>query len=135
MPALTNNKHEIFARELAKGESQADAYKTAGYKPSEQHASRLASDGKVLARIAEIQQLAVIRTEITIDRITAMLLEDRELARSTKQSAAAVSATEKLGKLHGHFVDRTENVNTTYVVSSDPVDDAEQWAREHAPHH
>jgi len=35
------------------------------------------------------------------------------------------------------FVDRSinENVNTNYVVSGEPVDNVEDWEREHAPKH
>ena len=47
MPLLDNPKHEIFAQELAKGATQEEAYETAGYKPSRQHASRLATNGNI----------------------------------------------------------------------------------------
>jgi phage terminase small subunit len=52
---LKNARHERFAQELAKGASQAEAYARAGYKPSEQHASRLARNGKVRERLAQLQ--------------------------------------------------------------------------------
>ena len=41
MTVLTNPKHELFAHELAKGASQADAYETAGFKRCDGHAARL----------------------------------------------------------------------------------------------
>jgi phage terminase small subunit len=55
MPALKNTKHEKFASELAKGASMTAAYKAAGYKPNRQHASRLATNGDIQARVAELQ--------------------------------------------------------------------------------
>lgn len=66
MPVLSNPKHERFARELAKGKSQADAYEKAGYTPSEQHASRLARNGKISARVSELLEGAAKRAEISI---------------------------------------------------------------------
>lgn len=74
MPALTNPKHERFAQELAKGKTQAEAYAGAGYEPSEPNASRLTRNDKVAARVAEIQERAAVRTEITVASITERLL-------------------------------------------------------------
>jgi hypothetical protein len=53
------------------------------------------------------------------------------------QGSVANKALELLGKEIGMFVDRSinENVNTNYVVSGEPVDDVEDWEREHAPKH
>ena len=55
VPVLANARHEKFAQGLAKGMSATEAYRKAGYKPSDQHASRLARNGKVRARVAELQ--------------------------------------------------------------------------------
>jgi len=73
MPILENPKHERFAQELAKGKSQAEAYQTAGYKPSEPHASRLASNGKVTARVIELLQRASERAEVSVATVLAEL--------------------------------------------------------------
>jgi hypothetical protein len=135
VPVLTNPRHERYAQELAKGKTADDAYSSAGFKPNRGNASTLKTNQSILARVAELQERAAIRTEITIERITEMLMEDRAFARENGQAAPAVAATEKLGKLHGLFVDRTinENVNTNYVVSGEPVEDIEGWAAEHSP--
>lgn len=71
MPVLSNTKHELFAQALAKGKSQADAYAAAGYKPSEPHASRLASSGKVQARVAELAGKGAERAIVDIGRTLA----------------------------------------------------------------
>ena len=55
MPVLQNARHETFAQGLAKGMSASKSYREAGYKPSDQHASRLARNGKVRERVAELQ--------------------------------------------------------------------------------
>jgi len=137
MAAIDNPKHEIFAQELAKGVSQASAYEAAGYKPSEQHASRLASNGKVQARIAEIQNRAVVRTTITIASLMEEAAEIQAAALKANQHSAAVAALTAKAKLAGLWVEKSENenVNTNYVVSGEPVDNVEDWEREHAPKH
>jgi phage terminase small subunit len=106
MPRIDNPKHELFAQELAKGKSQAEAYELAGYKGDRTAASRLSTNSNVQARVAEIQQRSAVKAEMTIATISEMLLADRALARELGQPGAAVSADEKLAKLHGLMVDR-----------------------------
>lgn len=107
MPALPNGKHERFAQALAKGRSQAEAYVEASYKASEPHASRLASSGKVQARVAELQERAAIKVEVTVADIAAQLDEDRMLAHREGQAGAAVSASLGKAKVLGLIIDRT----------------------------
>ncbi len=75
MPILKNQRHELFAQELAKGAPANAAYIAAGYTPSDQNAQRLTRNDKVKARVAELQARGAERTKITI----ALVLE--ELAR------------------------------------------------------
>lgn len=74
----------------------------------------------VQARIKELQaQWASQRQEelcITEAKISAMLMEDRDLAVKVGQAGAAVSATMGLAKLHGLIVDRSKNDNTNRAV-------------------
>jgi phage terminase small subunit len=114
MPILTNPKHELFAQELAKGRTATAAYEAAGYKSDRKNAARLTTNDHVRRRVADIQQRGAVRAEISLASLTEMLLADRELARESKQIAAAVSAVEKIGKLHGLFVDRQE-VRTSWL--------------------
>lgn len=112
MPVLSNPKHERFAQELAKGKSQAEAYETAGYKPSEQHASRLASNGKVSKRVAEIMERGALRAEVTVASITESLLRIAQKAEATEENAGfsvARMTQMDLAKLHGHIKDRHEH--------------------------
>ncbi len=71
MAILQNARHERFAQNLVKGMSAAEAYEKAGYKPSEAHASRLAGNGKVRARCAELMAPAVKATELSVERVLA----------------------------------------------------------------
>lgn len=73
MPILTNRKHEKFAQELAKSASQSAAYVAAGYKPNESHASRLARNGKVKARVAELLAAGAEKAGVDIARVAAEL--------------------------------------------------------------
>lgn len=69
MPVLKNPRHELFAQELAKGRSQAEAYAAAGYKPDDSHAARLAGNGRVAERVQEIVGAAAERAGITVQGI------------------------------------------------------------------
>lgn len=66
---LDNPKHELFAQEIAKGQTQAEAYEKAGYKPSESNASTLRSNQKVSDRVAELLASSAERAEITIANV------------------------------------------------------------------
>jgi phage terminase small subunit len=137
MPALTNPRHEGFACALAKGKTADEAYVLAGYKPSRKNASRLRTNEDIAARIAEIQDKSVIKTEITLESLLREAAEIQAAAHADKQYSAATAAFTAKAKLAGLWVDRseTENVNTNYVVSGDPVDSAEDWEAEHTPTH
>ncbi len=108
MPMLQNPRHEAFAQALAKGKTRAEAYVEVGYKPSEPHASRLASNGKVTARVAELLGRAADRAVVSIETIARQLDEDRQLARELGQAGAAVNATMSKAKLYGLVTDRHE---------------------------
>jgi hypothetical protein len=126
--ALSNHKHELFAQGLAKGETAESAYVAAGYRPSRPHASRLATNGNVTARVAELQERAAIKVEKTVADLVSMLEEDRGLARQIEQPSAAVSAVMGMGKLLGLVKDKAEITGTFSVVHvpvpRSPLDEA-----------
>ena len=121
MPLLDNPKHEIFAQELAKGASQKDAYESAGYKPSEQHACRLASNGKVAARVSEIMGKAAVRAEISIALLR--IAEKAEQLRDAAGLSCARNAWMDAAKVNGLIVDKAENTNRN--VDPNSLSDAE----------
>lgn len=69
MPPLHNEKHEIFAQEVAKGKTAVDAYEIAGYERNDGNCVRLKKDPKVKARIREIQGRAAKRAEISVKNV------------------------------------------------------------------
>ncbi len=133
MPALSNPRHERFAQELAKGLSATDAMRAAGYSRDRGKAARLTANDSIKGRVAEIQERGALRSEVTVASLTSMLLDDRKLARELGQPAAAVSAIEKIGKLHQLFVERTENVNRNHDVSDRALTE-DEWTSEITAH-
>jgi phage terminase small subunit len=161
--ALANPRHERFAQELAKGKTAEESYALAGFSPNRGNASVLKHKQNILERVSEIlDERESIHAQATADAIksTALtkawvietLMENVAKAMQAKamtneegetigefqyQGSVANKALELLGKEIGMFVDRSinENVNTNYVVSGEPVDNVEDWEREHAPKH
>lgn len=129
MPILSNARHERFAQALAKGKTADEAYQEAGYAENRGNAARLKANESVSARVAELQERAAAKTEITVARLTEMYLADRDLARSNAQAAAAVSAVTALGKLHGLIVDQSKHETTVRYVAraSMPAKTVDEW--------
>lgn len=132
MPALDNAQHELFAQQIAKGSSQRDAYKAAGYKvksdaAADANASRLLSTDKVSARVRELQEFISERTveksAVSKAWVIAKLVENVERAMQGEavldaqgtptgewkyNGNVANRALELIGKEQGMFVDRKE---------------------------
>ncbi|RWA80844.1 hypothetical protein [Mesorhizobium sp.] len=90
------------------GKSQSEAYVAAGYKPDDGHATRLAGNGRIKARVHELLGKAADKAIVTIESIARQLDEDRQLARELGQAGAAVNATMSKAKLYGLVTDRHE---------------------------
>lgn len=78
MPVLDNARHEIFAQQIAKGASNREAYKTAGYDSEnlesvDASAARLLADVRVEQRVKELQEEAAKATGVTVQRVVAEL--------------------------------------------------------------
>ena len=93
-----------------KSKAYRHAYNTANMKPETiwVKAHELFKNGKVAARVAELQAKIEKRTEITVDKILNQLVEDRKFARALENPSSAVRVTELLGKHLGMFVDKSE---------------------------
>ncbi len=160
MGVLRNSRHEAFARELSKGSSASEAYRNAGYRPNRGAASRLQHDSSILQRVAEMHALDAEMVKEATERATQALAIDREwvlgkLMENVERSmqarpvrdgdgnasgeyrydgSVANRALELLGKELGMFVDRSENVNTNFTVSDQPMSE-EEWAATHCTEH
>jgi phage terminase small subunit len=129
---LKNARHERFAQELAKGASQAEAYARAGYKPSEQHASRLARNGKVRERLAQLQS-AMAEKAIEIAAIdAAWVLRKASELHDKALKAGALSVAKGALDLIGKHVDVQafrDQVNHTGLIEYKNLSDEEIEAR------
>ena len=136
MGHLRNTKHERFAQELAKGKSMNEAYEAAGYKPSRPHASRLATNGNIRGRVAELQDAAAAETQITVQSLIEEAADIQERATNAGQYSAAIAALLAKAKLAGRWIDRTEqrNTNVQYIVSDKPMTE-EEWAAQCVTEH
>ncbi|MFZ3251722.1 MAG: terminase small subunit, partial [Pseudolabrys sp.] len=115
MPTLKNSRHELFAQEIAKGRSQREAYRAAGYltksdDATDANASRLLSNAKVANRIRELQTEAANSTEVTVSSLIAEAERARALAEGKGQANAMVGAITLKARLAGLLVDRTEDM-------------------------
>lgn len=108
---LKNARHERFAQELAKGATASAAYVSAGYKPCDGHASRLAGNGKVRDRIAELKARAAERTVVSVENITLRLLKIAEKGEDTRDAPLLSVARASLmdaAKLNGLIVEKRD---------------------------
>ena len=133
---LPNPRQEAFAQLLYEGMEQIEAYERAGYKRNYAAASKLAKTSKVSDRVRELQERGQRMSDITKESLTAMLMEERKAANEVGQHSAAVSALEKVGKLHGLFIEKTENqnLNMHMDISDEPALSDEEWADSYKPH-
>jgi phage terminase small subunit len=108
VPFLENERHELFAQQLAQGKSASEAYVLAGFKPSRHNASRLRTKSNICARVREIQEASAKSAEINIASICRELDSAIEIARARGQANAMVSAAGLRAKLAGLMVERHE---------------------------
>jgi hypothetical protein len=139
-PNPLNARQEAFARNIAEGRCQREAYRRAGYTPgtdsvADVNASRLLRHDKVQSRVRELQAAQAQASQITAERVLAELEEARNLALSLGQAGAAVAASMGRAKLCGLLVDRREDVTCRPSRDPDPPAEVavEVWLREVAP--
>jgi phage terminase small subunit len=88
--SLANPRHELFARALARGQPASEAYVVAGYCRNQRWASELFNRAEVKQRVAELQDQAARRVELTVDQITERLLALAAKA-AAREDAASLS--------------------------------------------
>lgn len=128
MPPLPNQRHELFAQEIAKGKTATEAYQVAGYTPSEQNASRLTRNDKVQRRVVEIQERGAKRAEVTVESLIEEAEAARILAMAIEAPSAAIAAVREKGVLSGKRVERTASELTG--KDGGPIETEDVSARE-----
>ena len=86
-------------------EAYRQSYNSANMSPASVNvnASKLLSDAKIALRLNALRAEHAERHEMTVDRISDMLIADRTLAHEIKAPGAAVAASMGLAKLHGRL--------------------------------
>ncbi len=128
-----NPKRQRFCEEYAVDLNGAQAAIRAGYAPGSAKvtASRLLTDANVRECVDQLIVKRQERLEVDIDSLTTLFRDDRQLAHDNKQAGAAVSATEKIAKLHGLMSERLKvDVNVNFSDMSDAELDAERDRQE-----
>jgi hypothetical protein len=74
MGELRNHRHEIFARELARGKNVSECYVIAGYQDCRQNAHRLASNDDIQRRVSELKERHETETKNDRDPVTGQFL-------------------------------------------------------------
>jgi hypothetical protein len=131
-------KQEAFAKAYIETGNASEAYRRsydAGkMKPAtvNRKAVELLENGKITARLAELQSGHQKRHEITVDSITTMLADAYALAMKPEVTAvgAAVSAALGLAKLHGHIIDSKNvnlNANHKHHHTVEPLSESAHW--------
>jgi phage terminase small subunit len=109
MTRLDNTRQERFVLAVVEGKSGSQAYRLAGYcaaeRSAEAAASRLLRNGKVATRLEELRRELAEKTEITVETVKRMLLEDREAARLAGHPKEMHVCTQKLAALYGISLD------------------------------
>lgn len=108
---LAIEKKEQFAKLVALGYGREKAFVEVGYKPNASHASRLAKNGPVHARIKYLQHEAAKKTVQTLESLIEDGIKIRDLSIELGQMNAAVGALKELGILTGHRVEKREQTH------------------------
>jgi hypothetical protein len=116
---LASFRQERFAQELAIGRSQGEAYALSGYRLStvgarDACASRLLRNGKVAARVSELQAEEAASTAITVESLIREAADIQRAATADGNHSAAVAALVARAKLAGLWIERKENKNTNF---------------------
>lgn len=100
-------KQELFAQHVASGATQAAAYRAA-YDTDEmtdksiwESASKVASNAKVTARIAELKAELAEKHLWTREMSVKALVAAYSIAKTQKQSSAMTAAVRELNNMHG----------------------------------
>lgn len=108
-----SEQQERFCQFMVKGHTQRDAYRLAGYKTStdeatDANASRLLSNAKVAARIAQLREKGARRAEVTLAWLIEQAQEVLEAAKTDAAHTASIAAIKELGVLSGKRVEKQE---------------------------
>ena len=121
-------KQEEFAKAIAEGMNQSDAYRSA-YSTNRmtdktvwENASRLMSDSKVLARVKELRDMAAKSTIMTAQKRKEWLTDI--INNPEIDINARLKASDQLNRMDGEYIQKVEAAVTNAVsINIELVDD------------
>lgn len=121
-------KQELFVNKIIEGMSQADAYRAAystknmNDKTIHEAASRLASDSKVAARLAELRGQLTKASIMTAQQRLEWL--SRLIDSEDEDTNAKLKAVDIMNKMQGEYTQKVEaNVTNEVTINVELVDD------------
>ena len=126
-------KQELFAREIAKGTNQYQSFciayplqgRNSKRETLDNNAYKLASRNEIIARVEKLQEKALTHVKYDIEAHFKELEELRQLSLTPMGKdgdidvKAGIKATELKGKVKGHYVTKTENINTNILSNEE----------------
>jgi len=113
-------KQARFAEKYVEHGNAARAYREAGYECSKWadntvyvEACRLLKNPKVTAKIDQLQRTARRKHNITLDGLTEQYERVMQMAEQKGDTSTMKAALDSLAKLHGVWVDKSENRDVT----------------------
>lgn len=121
-------KQEEFAKAIAEGMNQSDAYRSA-YSTSRmtdktvwENASRLMGDSKVLARVKELRDMAAKSTIMTAQKRKEWLTEI--INNPEIDINARLKASDQLNRMDGEYIQKVETeIKNAVSINIELVDD------------
>ncbi len=109
-------KQEAFCLAYVETGNASEAYRQAyavgdGTKPAtvNRKAKECLDNGKITARVEQLQQRAQAKHDITIETLTEMYREAFDMGKEIEQPAAMNGSATGLAKLHGLITDKTQS--------------------------
>jgi hypothetical protein len=120
VPALENQRHELFAQELARGKNISAAYVSAGYQPCRQNAHRMTTRDDIKERVVELKEQRETDTKNGRDPETGQFLVGHSGNGGRPKGSRNKLATEFLDALHLDFQQNGASA-IKRVAADDPV--------------
>lgn len=117
---LPNPRHELFAQELAKGQTADAAYALAGFKPHRGNAARLSANESVQARVSTILAAGAERAEVTVEQVIRELAKIgfADIRKVVRWNSNVLATTvDDDGKHHNYYT------STVELIDAEDIDD------------
>ena len=108
MPRRNIHKDDLYAANLAKGMTQAEAYEAAGFKPNPGNAGRKAKSPIVQAKVREIKNAVVQAFVVDEKWVLNEMVENYKSAKAAEEYHVCQKQLRDIGGHFQMFVDRKD---------------------------